>query len=113
MREMWWIAHRHSRDRRTVYGPVRALPRVDLLRPPTSETQLGIMRDCVRSDCVDRPGVYRMLSPNGEIVYVGKSKRIRSRLLSYFRCAYPEDKGARILREARRVSVPRCWRSCD
>jgi excinuclease ABC subunit C len=82
---------------------VRALPRIDLLRPPTSETQLGIMRDCVRSDCADRPGVYRMLSPNGEIVYVGKSKRIRSRLLSYFRCAYPEDKGARILREADRI----------
>lgn len=61
------------------------------------------MRDCVRSDCADRPGVYRMLSPDGEIVYVGKSKRIRSRLLSYFRCAYPEDKGARILREADRI----------
>ncbi len=44
-----------------------------------------------------------MLSPDGEIVYVGKSKRIRSRLLSYFRCAYPEDKGARILREADRI----------
>ncbi len=61
------------------------------------------MRDCVRSDCADRPGVYRMLSSDGEIVYVGKSKRIRSRLLSYFRCAYPEDKGARILREADRI----------
>ena len=58
------------------------------------------MRDCVRADCVDRPGVYRMLSAEGEIVYVGKSKRVRSRLLSYFRCSYPADKGARILREA-------------
>jgi excinuclease ABC subunit C len=61
------------------------------------------MRDVVRSDCADRPGVYRMLSPEGEIVYVGKSKRVRSRLLSYFRCSYPEDKGARILREAGRI----------
>src|ERR671932_1634272 len=41
-----------------------------------------------------------MLSSDGEILYVGKSKRVRSRLLSYFRCAYPEEKGARILREA-------------
>lgn len=82
---------------------MRALPRVDLLRPPTAETQIAIMRDCVRSDCADRPGVYRMLSADGEIVYVGKSKRIRSRLMSYFRCAYPEDKGARILREAERI----------
>jgi excinuclease ABC subunit C len=44
-----------------------------------------------------------MLSPDGEIVYVGKSKRIRSRLLSYFRCAFPEEKGARIVREAARI----------
>ena len=41
-----------------------------------------------------------MLSPSGEIIYVGKSKRVRTRLLSYFRCAYPEEKGARIVREA-------------
>ena len=44
-----------------------------------------------------------MLSSDGEIVYVGKSKRLRSRLLSYFRCAFPEDKGARIVREATRI----------
>ena len=41
-----------------------------------------------------------MLSSTGEVVYVGKSKRVRTRLLSYFRCAYPAEKGARILREA-------------
>jgi excinuclease ABC subunit C len=29
--------------------------------------------------------VYRMLAPDGEVLYVGKSKRLRSRLLSYFR----------------------------
>ena len=28
---------------------------------------------------------------------------LRTRLLSYFRCAFPEDKGARILREAERI----------
>jgi len=58
------------------------------------------MRSVVREGAQDRPGVYRMLSADGEVVYVGKSKRVRSRLLSYFRCAYPEEKGARILREA-------------
>ena len=58
------------------------------------------MRGTVREGAQDRPGVYRMLSPDGEVVYVGKSKKVRTRLLSYFRCAYPEDKGARILREA-------------
>ena len=61
------------------------------------------MRAHVRANAQDRPGVYRMLSPDGEIVYVGKSKRIRTRLLSYFRCVFPEDKGARIVREADRI----------
>ena len=62
-----------------------------------------MMREQVRSGAADRPGIYRMLSSTGEVVYVGKSKRIRTRLLSYFRCAYPEDKGARILREAETI----------
>jgi len=44
-----------------------------------------------------------MISSDGEIVYVGKSKRLRTRLLSYFRCAFPEDKGARILRGADQI----------
>ena len=61
------------------------------------------MRYTVRGGAEDRPGVYRMLSPDGEIIYVGKSKRVRTRLLSYFRCAYPEEKGARILRQANTI----------
>src|SRR5881227_3459992 len=74
-----------------------------LAKRPTSDTQLAIMRSNVRETAADRPGVYRMLSSDGEVVYVGKSKRVRSRLLSYFRCAFPEEKGARILREAVRI----------
>jgi excinuclease ABC subunit C len=45
----------------------------------------------------NRPGVYRMLDAAGRVIYVGKAKRIRTRLLSYFRAQYPEDKAARIL----------------
>ncbi len=48
----------------------------------------------------DRPGVYRMLSPNGKVIYVGKAKQLRTRLLSYFRATYPDDKAARILHAA-------------
>ena len=61
------------------------------------------MRGEVRANAADRPGVYRMLAENGEVLYVGKSKRVRSRLLSYFRCTYPEEKGARLLRQARAI----------
>lgn len=71
--------------------------------PLTDEAQLGIMREVVRAGAADLPGTYRMLSADGEIVYVGKSKRVRTRLLSYFRATYPEDKGARIVREAHSV----------
>ncbi len=51
----------------------------------------------------DLPGVYEMRSADGEIIYVGKSKKLRTRLLSYFRAAYPAHKGARILREAAEI----------
>lgn len=72
-------------------------------KEPTSDEQLAVMRALVRETARNDPGVYRMIADNGEIVYVGKSKQIRSRLMSYFRATYPEDKGARILREATRV----------
>jgi excinuclease ABC subunit C len=54
----------------------------------------------VKDGAKDVPGVYRMTSADGEVIYVGKSKALRTRLLSYFRAKYPHDKGARILREA-------------
>jgi excinuclease ABC subunit C len=82
---------------------MRALSKLELLRPPATQAQLAAMHDEVRAHAENRPGVYRMLSSAGEVVYVGKSKRVRTRLLSYFRCAFPEEKGARILREADRI----------
>jgi len=82
---------------------MRSLSKLALIRPPTSDEQLGVMRAHVRTNAADRPGVYRMVASDGEIVYVGKSKRLRSRLLSYFRAEFPEDKGARILRDADRI----------
>ncbi|MFP5353942.1 MAG: UvrB/UvrC motif-containing protein [Gemmatimonadota bacterium] len=62
--------------------------------------RLAALREVVRASAADRPGVYRMLGEGGEVVYVGKSKRVRTRLLSYFRAEYPKEKGARIVREA-------------
>jgi len=48
----------------------------------------------------NRPGTYRMLDAAGRVIYVGKAKRIRTRLLSYFRAKYPDDKAARIVAAA-------------
>ena len=72
---------------------MREVPELTLVRnvskrrEPTTETQILAMKEAVRAGAADRPGIYRMLSSTGEVVYVGKSKSVRSRLLSYFRCS--------------------------
>jgi excinuclease ABC subunit C len=43
-----------------------------------------------------------MIAEDGAVLYVGKSKRLRARLLGYFR-AEGRDKGARILRATHRI----------
>ncbi len=60
-------------------------------------TDLDLLRERVSRLAEQRPAVYRMVDPAGRTVYVGKAKRLRARLLSYFRAPYPEDKAARIL----------------
>ena len=94
-------SRRDARYRRTIDGPLRVVSAVTPRRTAAAaEAHVATMRGEVRAAAEDRPGVYRMLSTDGEVLYIGKSKRIRTRLMSYFRCAYPEEKGARILREA-------------
>jgi excinuclease UvrABC nuclease subunit len=51
----------------------------------------------VRALAENRPAVYQMFDATGRVVYVGKAKRLRTRLLTYFRASYPDDKAARIL----------------
>ena len=82
---------------------MRALPKLDLLRPPTDEARIREMLAHVREHAENRPAVYRMVAADGEVVYVGKSKQLRSRLLSYFRGVFPDDKGARILRDSHAI----------
>ncbi len=70
---------------------------------PEAEARVERMHATVKAELRDRPGVYHMISPEGEIIYVGKSKKLRTRLMGYFRAEYPAEKGARILREAAEV----------
>jgi excinuclease ABC subunit C len=82
---------------------VRALSKLDLLRPRTDEARVAEMLAIVKTGAENKPAVYRMVAADGEVVYVGKAKQLRTRLLSYFRATYPDDKGARILREAHTI----------
>jgi excinuclease ABC subunit C len=68
-----------------------------------AKAHAAVLKAHVRAQCEDRPGVYRMHTADGEVLYVGKSKKVRTRLLSYFRLPFPEEKGARLVREAARI----------
>jgi excinuclease ABC subunit C len=67
------------------------------------ETRVESLLEQVKAGVRQRPGVYRMVSPDGEILYVGKAKNLRTRLLGYFRATFPAEKSARIIREAGEV----------
>jgi excinuclease ABC subunit C len=64
---------------------------------PLPATDLDQLRQRIRALAENRPAVYRMTDALGRIIYVGKAKRLRTRLLTYFRAEYPGDKAARIL----------------
>jgi len=61
------------------------------------------LREQVRESARNEPGVYLMRGAHGEVLYVGKSTQVRTRLLSYFRLPWPEHRHARLLRETARI----------
>lgn len=64
--------------------------------PPLPERAAALLAK-VRAGAKNRPGIYRFFGARGELLYVGKSVRIRARLLSYFR-AGPDEKPGELVR---------------
>jgi len=60
------------------------------------------LREHVRARAENRPGVYRMFGPGEELLYVGKSVRVRTRVLSYFR-ADKGEKAWELIHETARI----------
>ncbi|HMP79388.1 MAG TPA: UvrB/UvrC motif-containing protein [Pirellulaceae bacterium] len=71
----------------------------ELTLPSASEDA----RRAIRSECPASPGVYGWISPDGRLVYIGKSKALRFRLVSYFAKQPADPKMGRIRRHASRL----------
>jgi excinuclease ABC subunit C len=87
----------------TGFGPA-ALSMEPLPLHAVASRRASRLRDKVRRSCARRPGVYGMVDPAGELVYVGKAKCLRSRLLSYFRRHSRDPKAGRILESTRLIA---------
>ncbi len=91
-----------ARQAFTGFGPISLLPASN---PPHLHTikarRPGHLRALMSQDCPRLPGVYGMIDPRGELIYVGKAKNLRARLLSYFRPRSRDPKAGRILKRTR------------
>jgi len=86
------------------FGPDRLRPDGD--DPPSewvSDSKRSTLRARVRQLCPRWPGVYGMLDSRDRLIYVGKAKLLRNRLLSYFRRGSRDEKAGRIIARARTV----------
>ncbi len=56
-------------------------------------------------DLTSRPGVYRMLDEDGEVIYVGKAGNLKKRVSSYFREHHSSAKTAAMMKQVASVEV--------
>jgi len=66
------------------------------------------LRAQVKLLCPKGPGVYGMLDRLGHLIYVGKAKSLRTRLLGYFRPKSRDPKAGKVLGRARSI----LWECC-
>ena len=62
--------------------------------------KVGGLRSRVRQLAPRKPGVYGMLNVRDEVIYIGKAKCLRTRLLGYFRPKSRAPKAGRIIRNS-------------
>lgn len=74
---------------------------------PTSSVPLHASKEAtrrsIREHCPALPGVYGMIGVGRELIYVGESKSLRHRLLSYFTGEPPSSRVRRLVGEARHL----------
>jgi excinuclease ABC subunit C len=86
------------------FGPSRFRPADEV--PPVRElrgARPGTLKRRVKKHAPKAPGVYGMIDARDRLVYVGKAKNLRGRLLSYFRENSREPKAGKIIEQTRRL----------
>jgi len=61
--------------------------------------------DAFLKHLTERPGVYRMLDSEGQIIYVGKAKNLKRRVSSYFKKRHAEIKTEALVAQIARIDV--------
>jgi excinuclease ABC subunit C len=89
------------------FGPSVFLPRASDSSFRIDPCKPVKLRSQVRLLAPSRSGVYGMLDKHQELIYVGKAKNLRTRLLSYFRPRRPR-KASRIVKHTASV----LWEAC-
>lgn len=79
------------------FGPTTLDPAPDHAWHLVQGPKRSALRSGVRQCCPKRSGVYGMIGEDGNLIYVGKAKCLRARLLSYFRRRGRDPKAGRIL----------------
>jgi excinuclease ABC subunit C len=90
------------------FGPSTMVPEAVTPSCQKVSGKPGALRGQVRVSCPRKAGVYGMVDIHGDLIYVGKAKSLRARLLSYFRPRSRGRKASRIVRQTRRL----IWEPC-
>ena len=93
----------------TEFGPSAYLvdaPAPRHIRADAGKT--GKLRAQLRVLAPQQPGVYGMIDAHQELIYVGKAKNLRTRLLSYFRPRSLPPRARKIIRHTASI----LWQAC-
>jgi excinuclease ABC subunit C len=87
------------------FGPSRlSLPMVGTRVQVVHGNRPAVLKGQIRVSCPKKPGIYGMIDTHGELIYVGKARLLRTRLLSYFRTRSRDPKAGRILRHTTSIA---------
>ena len=93
----------------TGFGSTRYRPSELPTESARHQGRAKTLHEAVRTQAPKSPGVYGMLDRDGVLIYVGKAKSLRCRLMSYFRPNSRNPKAGRIIEETRSL----LWEQAD